>query len=290
MYKGVGKKNKNGQICHRKPFVLHHAYTALENEEKWRAPPAIRKIKAKKNKQLEGGDDDNASCGDEGNRSPNPNSVAPPKRPIGRKQAKENKKRGGEDPIESHMKAMVTARLEANEERRTRKESATLAEARRVEVEARRVAAEERRVAVEEKKIQMEEATRRQEYERSSIFLDMSKLDDEQKEYVKLCREEILAQKRMSSITFGGFVGMGGPPLGGFGGMGAPPMGGFGASMGGPSDGVGGMSDIDITGHATPQPGTFMASLMSQMASSSLIAVDDQDEEDGEDVDGNEEE
>ena len=72
------------------------------------------------------------------------------------------------------MKAMMTARLEANEERRTRKESATLAEARRVEVEARRV-------AVEEKKIQMEEATRRQEYERSFIFLDMSKLDAEQK-------------------------------------------------------------------------------------------------------------
>ena len=82
---------------------------------------------------------------------------------------------------------------------------------------------------------------------------------------------------------------MGAPPLGGFGGMGAPPMGGFGASMGGPTDGFGGMSGIGTTGHAVPPPGTFMASLMSQMPSSSLT-VEHQDEEDGDDVDGDEEE
>ena len=129
----------------------------------------------------------------------------------------------------------MSARREHNEDRRASHISISAAEERRAITDERRATAEERMVALEEKKWQMEEEARRMEYEKSFIFMDLSKMDEQQKKYIKLYREQILAQKRMMGAHMGGFGGMGAPPMGGYGAMGgkgSSPMGGYGA-MGG---------------------------------------------------------
>ncbi|KAE8812267.1 hypothetical protein D1007_10615 [Hordeum vulgare] len=122
-----------------------------------------------------------------------------------------------------------------------RKQDAT-AEERRLATEERKVAAEERKVALEEKKLVMEERTRLLEWENHLFFImDTSTLDEQQKEYVKRAREELLIQKR--GMAIGGM----GPTMRGMGGMrgmcGMEGMGGFGATMGG----IGGMGDFEAT-------------------------------------------
>ena len=99
--------------------------------------------------------------------------------------------------------------------------------------EERRVAAEERKVALEERKVSNEERTRLLEWEKHLFFLDTSILNEVQKEYVNLAREEVLIQKRamIHAMGGGGLGGMGGGGLGGMGRGGIGAMGGFGATM-----------------------------------------------------------
>ncbi|KAE8817473.1 hypothetical protein D1007_04898 [Hordeum vulgare] len=127
------------------------------------------------------------------------------------------------------------------------------AEERRLATEERRVAAEERKVAFEEKKLAMEERTRLLEWEKYLFFImDTSTLDEQQKEYVKLVREEVLIEKR--GMAIGGM----GATMGGMGGFGAimDGMGGFGATMGG----MGGMSFASLIGGMRAPPGGRMSS------------------------------
>ncbi|CAM0951309.1 unnamed protein product [Alopecurus aequalis] len=226
LYKGVGKKNRRRKVAIGKSFVLHHCYVELEHEEKWKNREGILKI-GKKAQMVEG-EEDGASSDENGKRSPTPNSIAMTKRPIGRKQAKEKGKKNGDDYIKESMDALVSARREHNEDRRASKISISAAEERRAVADERKATTEERKVALEEKKWQMEEEARHMEYEKSFIFMDLSKMDEQQKEYIKLCRKQILTQKRMMGSYMGGFGGMGVPPMGGFGGMEAPPIGGYG--------------------------------------------------------------
>ncbi|KAE8771852.1 Tyrosine N-monooxygenase [Hordeum vulgare] len=121
------------------------------------------------------------------------------------------------------MEAIVNAGKEANEVRK-------MARNQDAADEERRLVAEERKMALEEKKLTMEERTRLLEWEKCLIFMVTSALDEKQKEYANLSREEVLVQKR----GMGGF----GASMGGMGGMG-----GFGATM----DGMGGMDDFEAT-------------------------------------------
>nr|XP_020193284.1 dnaJ homolog subfamily C member 7 homolog [Aegilops tauschii subsp. strangulata] len=127
-------------------------------------------------------------------------------------------------------------------------------------VEERRVAAEERKVALEEKKLAMEERTRLLEWEKYLFFMDTSTLDEKQKEYVNLAREEVLVQKR----AMVGMGGMGGGGMGGMSGMGSMGgIGGFGATMGGfraTMGAMGGMGGFEAT-----MGGMSFASLMGGM-------------------------
>jgi hypothetical protein len=88
------------------------------------------------------------------------------------------------------MEAIVKARKQANEERR-------VARSQELAAEERRVAAEERKVALEEKKLAMEEQAGLLEWEKYLFFIDTSNFDERQKEYINLCRDQILMQKRM---------------------------------------------------------------------------------------------
>jgi hypothetical protein len=100
----------------------------------------------------------------------------------------------------------------------------------------------------------MEEAQRDEYSEEKLMFMDTSSMDNKQKQYIKLCHDQVLAKKQMtaymSSMSYmGGMGGVGGgmTSIGGMDGMGGvggsmavigggirPTMGGgIGASMGG---------------------------------------------------------
>jgi hypothetical protein len=50
-------------------------------------------------------------------------------------------------------------------------------------------------VATKERKVAMGETLRLMEQEKNLFFMDRSNLDDKQKEYVNLCRDQVSAQK-----------------------------------------------------------------------------------------------
>ena len=66
----------------------------------------------------------------------------------------------------------------------------------------RRVAAEERKVALKERKVSNEERTRLLEWEKYLFFMVTSTLNEAQKEYVNLAREEVLIQKRVMVLQW----------------------------------------------------------------------------------------
>jgi hypothetical protein len=222
LFRGDGKKNKKGKVIKGKSFVLSHFYKVLEKQEKWKNRKVLEVPKIAKATIIDGDDDEVSSDGVK--RSPTPNLLAKTKIPIGVKQAKEKGKKSGDDNINKAIDAILSARKEANEERRMcrDKESA---------LEERRAAAEERRLALEEKKVAMEENARIMEQEKKLFVADTYNLDERQKEYINMCRDEVLAKKRMMTKMMSGFGGMS-APMGGYGGMGATPrgFGGMGAT------------------------------------------------------------
>ena len=126
-------------------------------------------------------------------------------------------------------------------------EDKKLARLKHEEIEARRVAAEERRIALEEKKNEM------MEHEKYLFFMDTSRLDERQKEYVNLCHDQLLMKKKMMGGGIGASIGgmgggIGASMGGGYGGVGASMGGGYegvGASMGGMMGGMrGGMGGV----------------------------------------------
>ncbi|KAE8814955.1 hypothetical protein D1007_07668 [Hordeum vulgare] len=52
-------------------------------------------------------------------------------------------------------------------------------------------------VLMDERKLAMEEAHRAMEVERQLMFMDTSNMDEKQKAYVKMCRDEVLRKKQM---------------------------------------------------------------------------------------------
>nr|XP_020150659.1 WD repeat-containing protein 87-like [Aegilops tauschii subsp. strangulata] len=201
------------------------------DDEKWKKREDLDDLhlsnKRKRTIELNDDDDDDEddASSDDGKRSPTPNSVSysKPKRPDGCKKDKtEKKKRKGDDELKNAMEAIVKARKEANEVRKmarnqdaTAEERRLAAEERRLAAEERRVVAEERKVALEERKVSNEERTRLLEWEKHLFFLDTSNLNEAQKEFVNLSREEVLIQKRamIRAMGGGGLGAMGGGAL-----------------------------------------------------------------------------
>ncbi|KAK1667785.1 hypothetical protein QYE76_055944 [Lolium multiflorum] len=145
-------------------------------------------------------DDDDSS--DEGKkRSSTPHSVNNGRRNVhGRKTAKEMKgKKAGDDDIAMAMERIANARLQANEDRKMQrnleKEAMDAIEARRAALEERIAANEERKLALEEKRQATEEHARLAEEERKLFLMDTSHMDERQKEYINLLRDEVLAKR-----------------------------------------------------------------------------------------------
>lgn len=213
MFKGKGKKGKKGKkVKLGKSFTLHHCWVLLENDEKWKNRTLYevpKKNTSMGDATIVDGDeeDDDEASSDEGKRSTTLNSVATTKKPLGRKTAKEKGRKTGDDDIKESLEAMMNHRKEMNEERKAMKmkelEELKEAEQRKVAAEERRAAAEEHKAATEERKVAMEENARAMEQEQKFMFMDTSGMDEKQKAYVELCRDQVLAKKQMMA-TFGG--------------------------------------------------------------------------------------
>jgi hypothetical protein len=172
-------------------------------------------------------------------------------------------------------------------------------------LEERLAANEERKLALEEKKQANEEHLCLVEEERKLFLMDTSHMDERQKEYINLARDEVLAKKRLlianmntpTAGMFGGGMPMFGGGVGGMAGMGGMPamggmvgMGGFGgmAGMGGPSyggvfGGTMGASVSGVYGAMGAPPGGFVASLDPTIPPSTQD-VDEEEAKEGDDL------
>ncbi|KAE8783734.1 Alternative oxidase 1a, mitochondrial [Hordeum vulgare] len=198
LFKEETRTTKKGKIKKGKIFTLPHCYEVLKDDEKWKKRDDLDDLhlsnKRKRTIELNDDEEEDDASTDDGKRSPTPNSVSysKPKRPDGCKKDKtEKKKRKGYDELTNATEAIVKARKEANEVRKMATNQDAAAEERRLAAEERRVAAEERKVALEERKVGMEERDKLLEWEKHLFFLDTSLINDAQKEYVNLAREEV---------------------------------------------------------------------------------------------------
>jgi hypothetical protein len=109
-------------------------------------------------------------------------------------------KKARDDDIAVAMDRIADARLQENEDRKAarylEKEAMEAMEARRAALEERLAANEERKLALEEKKLANEEHQCLVEEERKLFFRDTSNMDQRQKEYINLARDEVLAKKK----------------------------------------------------------------------------------------------
>jgi hypothetical protein len=114
MYRDVGKKNKKGNKILGKPFMLHHCYEVLGNEEKWKTR---RKLDAETIATNATGEatiiDDDDSSEEGKKRSMTPHSVNNARRNMpGRKATKDMKgKKARDDEIAVAMDRISNARL-----------------------------------------------------------------------------------------------------------------------------------------------------------------------------------
>ncbi|KAI4991246.1 hypothetical protein ZWY2020_039617 [Hordeum vulgare] len=155
--------------------------------------------------------------------------------PEGRKVAKEKaKKKPVDKDIKVSLDAMVKHRTEMNGERKAMKikEAVELkvTATRQAVAEERLVATNEqvaetelRKVAMEEKKFCMEEQILDFENEQRLMFMDISKMDEKQKLYVELCRDQFLAKKQMAYMSAMSVMGGMGTCMSYTGSMGAVP-------------------------------------------------------------------
>jgi hypothetical protein len=202
MYRYVGKKTKKGNKILGKPFMLHHFYEVLGNEEKWKTRGKLDATTIATNATGKATIIDDDDLSEEGKkRSSTPHSVNNARRNmLGRKAAKDLKgKKAGDDDIVIVMDRIANARLQANEDMKVARNLEQEVEARRGTLEERLAANEERKLVLEEKKLANEEHQRLVEEERKLFFMDTSNMDEMQKEYINLARDEVLAKKNVGN-------------------------------------------------------------------------------------------
>jgi hypothetical protein len=73
-----------------------------------------------------------------------------------------------------------------------------------VAFEERMTATEESRLPLEEKKVTNDEHQHLVEEERKLFYVDTSNMDERQKEYINLARDEVLAKKMLANYLKGG--------------------------------------------------------------------------------------
>ncbi|KAE8768339.1 Tyrosine N-monooxygenase [Hordeum vulgare] len=108
LFQGEEMKTKKGKIKKGRPFTLPHCYDVLKDDEKWKPREGVNE-ESNKRKQTIDLDDEEEASSDDGKRSLTLNSIAysKPKRPDGgKKDAKEKKKRKGDDELKMLWKLL----------------------------------------------------------------------------------------------------------------------------------------------------------------------------------------
>ncbi|KAE8799255.1 glutathione S-transferase T3-like [Hordeum vulgare] len=144
----MGKPKKKGGKP-GKSFTSHHCWRILQNDEKWKNRASNEIPNKRKSPSTSVGEGLVVDTDDEGSSSPTPLSSVNRKRPDGRKKAKDNRAKGGENLYKESLENMMAVRRELPSERREAKNKEI--EERR-QAEERKVAAEERRAAAEERR------------------------------------------------------------------------------------------------------------------------------------------
>jgi hypothetical protein len=127
-------------------------------------------------------------------KTPLPNSVARTKRPGGRKHAKEKDKKSGEDNIKKSLDVIMNSRKGIAREMNIMKHKEM---EDRMAANERIVAVKDKLAAVEERMVVMEKTLHLMEHEKNLMLMNTSNLDEEQKQYIDLCRDQVLSQKSM---------------------------------------------------------------------------------------------
>ncbi|KAE8785372.1 UDP-glycosyltransferase 73C6 [Hordeum vulgare] len=102
LFQGEEMKTKKGKIKKGRSFTLPHYYDVLKDYEKWKPRERVNDESNKRKQTIDLDDDDEEASSDDGKRSVTLNSIAysKPKRPYGgKKDAKEKKKRKGDDEL-----------------------------------------------------------------------------------------------------------------------------------------------------------------------------------------------
>jgi hypothetical protein len=174
----------------KKGFPFLHCWLKIRNSEKFVAPVT--------NKRPREGNSPPATVDvfdvedGESRKSQTPDSSMPSnKRPMGRKQAKEKLKKGGEPTNYNLIEKFLVEKEKVREDRWH--ESKML---------------HERKLSLEARKIENEEKNRRWEQEQKTMFCDLDTLDPSQKTYVIAMRAQIAAEKMAAfNSAFGGSSG-----------------------------------------------------------------------------------
>lgn len=187
-----------------KSFGLMHCFNKLEDTEKWKSRPKLKKQKT--SSQDTPGSSSASVFEDE---ATSPSKVVGTKRPIGNKRAKEALRRGNSSSTTGDTSAMESfgGILETRESKRQERFELMMAmdkqrEEERLVEERNKLAIKEKKVALEEEKVQIMRMAeeRMTAVEESKIMsMDISGMGELEQEFYKMRKNQIMKRHRNSS-------------------------------------------------------------------------------------------
>lgn len=201
---------KNALIKYRedegnKAFGLMHCYEKLEDQEKWKNREANKKQK-KTSYSTPGSSTPSANASRFEDEATSPNKDVSVTRPIGKKAAKALRAKGssstGDSAVMETLGSLFSSRREealSREAKRQERFNISIArekemEEQRLEEERKNRAIKEQHLALEQEKVRLKTVAQ----DREIMNMDISGMDEQQQQYYKLLRSQIIA--RNSSI------------------------------------------------------------------------------------------
>ncbi|KAM0867528.1 hypothetical protein ACQ4PT_041940 [Festuca glaucescens] len=203
-------KMKNALIKYRedegnKAFGLMHCYEKLEDQEKWKNREANKKQKKTSN-STPGSSTPSANASRFEDEATSPNKDVSVTRPIGKKAAKALRAKGSSSTGDSAVMETLgnlfsSRREEALTREAKRQERFNISIAREKEIEEQRLEEERKNRAIKEQHLALEQEKVRLKtvaQDREIMSMDITGMDEQQQQYYKLLRSQIIA--RNSSI------------------------------------------------------------------------------------------
>ncbi|CAN6286091.1 unnamed protein product [Urochloa humidicola] len=185
----------------KKPFQFVHCWLKVRHCQKFLTLETNKRPWSRSSTPSEGGTEEE---GDGNGRSENPDSTQPrpEKRPIGRKQAKERLKTGGD--AGPYKEAIAELLLDKKGEKKLRDDEKRLKEERWKEEKKLKDERWKETRMMQQQKLSLEREKFMWEQEQKIMFCDVNTLDPDQKTYVLTMRAQIAAQKMAAFNSYGG--------------------------------------------------------------------------------------